>query len=310
VIELRQLRHFLAVVERGGVRRAARHIPLSPSAVARSVKTLEEHFGVPLMVRRGKHVEPTAFGRQLAEEARTLVAGFEGIESRLGQLADLSRGHLRVGISPSVADVFLPRVGARFLRDYPGTSMETRTGHATEMLGWLVGREVDVVVGEQRPFAIHGGLNVTTLYSEEVPFWVRDEHPLANKKDVGAADLIDYPVVSQYLPAPFQAWFEGLCRSAAQERAGGRVNHAQQCTSYNILVRLALDSDAVLLAPSLNVLTGPWADRFVRLPIPVIGTAHVCAATLRSPSPPPLARRFVDLLREACDTVRRESVAR
>ena len=306
MIELRQLYHFLAVVEQGGVRRAARHIPLSPSAVARSVKTLEEHYGVPLMVRRGKRVEPTAFGRQLAEEARSLVAGFEGIGSRLGQLADLSLGHLRVGISPAVAEVFLPQVGARFLREHPDTSMETRMGHATELLGWLVGRELDVVVAHHRPFALHGGLSITPLYFEEVSFWVRKRHALANRKDAGIGDLVDYPVISQHLPGLFAQEFEELCRSASRARSGDRVNHAQRCTSYSILLRLALDSDAVLLAADQTVSASPWANDLVRLPVPSMGTVQFSAATLRSPSPPPLARRFIEVMREACEDVRQD----
>jgi DNA-binding transcriptional LysR family regulator len=185
--------------------------------------------------------------------------------------------------------------------------METRMSHATELLAWLAGREIDVAVGEERPFAIHGGLDVTTLYPEEVPMWVRAGHPLAEQEEVRAGDLVDYPVVSQFLPGSYRAWFEDLCEAAAKEREGCRVNHAQQCTAYPILLRLALDSDAVLLSPTLNVLTSPWVDRLVRLPIPgFAGPTHLSAATLRSPPPPPLARRFVELMRETSETVLQE----
>lgn len=299
MIELRQLRHFLAVVDHGGVRRAARRIPLSPSSVARSVKLLETRYGVPLLVRRGKQVLPTAFGRQLAEEARTVLAGVDGIEHRLGQLSDLSRGTLRVALAPAVADVFLPPVGARFLRDHPGVSMETRLGHASEMLAWLVEREVDVAIAHEDPFSIHGGLEVEHLYEDQVALYVRVGHPLLQKPDVGIADVADYPLVSQFLPGGFGGWFQGVLELAEKARPGCRVNRAQQCTSYPLLTQLALESDAVLLATDHVMRAGSGRGRFTRLPTPeACRDVQFAAAVLRSPPASPLARRFVEVMQE------------
>jgi DNA-binding transcriptional LysR family regulator len=310
VIELRQLKHFLAVVEEGGIRQAARRIPLSPSSVARSVQMLETHYGEKLLVRRGKQVDPTAFGRQLATECRAVIERFEGIGSRLGQVADLSRGTLRLGMSPAMAGPLLPIAGAKLLREHPGVSVETRFGHAVEVLGWLVDGEIDLAGADAAAFRIHGGLAVTEVLPAEIPTWVRRGHPLLRKPVLRLGDLVDYPVISQYMPGAYRAWFESLLQVAASERGAGRVNHAQQCTDYAILFQMAESSDAILHAPVANVLTSPWADRLERLDLPeAVGTATFAAVTLEHPPAPPLARRFIELLQEAAEEVQERVAA-
>ena len=67
MIELRHLQNFIAVVEAGGVRQAARVVNLSPSSVSRSLQHLEEYLGFPLLDRRGKRMIATAHGETLQD---------------------------------------------------------------------------------------------------------------------------------------------------------------------------------------------------------------------------------------------------
>jgi DNA-binding transcriptional LysR family regulator len=299
MIEFRQLKHFLAVVEHGGVRQAGRAIHISGSAITRSIQMLEEHYCVELLTRDKQHMEPTAFGQQLAQVARDLVAGFEGVEERLKQVADLESGTLRVGIGPSISEILMPVVAARMARQHPRVQLEIYHYHATTTLAKLLTHELDVGVGHDRPFLIHGGLDVTRLYSETVEWWVRKEHPLARKRSVTVSDLASFPVASQFFPEQFQAWLQDVALQATKESGGQHVTHALQCTNYHILTSMALDSDVVLACPRQSILHSGSPKEFVNLPLPVIPQSAVAVALPRIPTPSPLARRFVAMLQDA-----------
>mgnify|MGYP000209165721 CR=1 FL=1 len=51
-MELRQLRHFVAVVDMGNLSRAAERVAISQPALTRSIKNLEELLGVELLDRK------------------------------------------------------------------------------------------------------------------------------------------------------------------------------------------------------------------------------------------------------------------
>lgn len=64
-MELRQLRHFVAVADLGHFTRAAESVHLSQSALSASVRALENELGTSLFERTTRSVLPTAAGRTL-----------------------------------------------------------------------------------------------------------------------------------------------------------------------------------------------------------------------------------------------------
>jgi DNA-binding transcriptional LysR family regulator len=72
-MELRRLRHFLAVAEHGNFGRAAATSHITQPALSRSIQALEAEVGAVLFDRRPSGVELTDMGR-LVLRARTLSA--------------------------------------------------------------------------------------------------------------------------------------------------------------------------------------------------------------------------------------------
>ena len=64
-LDLTSLRSFVAVVESGGVTRAAQAVNKSQSAVSMQLKRLEDLLGVALHERRGRQLVLTEAGDQL-----------------------------------------------------------------------------------------------------------------------------------------------------------------------------------------------------------------------------------------------------
>ena len=109
-MELRELETFRAVVEAGGVGRAADRLNRAQSSVTARIRQLEASLGVPLFDREGRNLRLTAAGDallgytdrllELAAEARAAVRDdVVGGRLRLGAMAHMSRVAHHPGIA-------------------------------------------------------------------------------------------------------------------------------------------------------------------------------------------------------------------
>ena len=111
-MELGHLRTFVAIVDAGGVHRAAARLHLSQPAVSRQIHSLESELGVPLFDRIGRRVQLTSEGEDLLRRSRRLLADAHSIVERASALKNGDTGILRVGATPQVLESSL----ANFLK--------------------------------------------------------------------------------------------------------------------------------------------------------------------------------------------------
>src|SRR6188474_3015056 len=93
-LNLELLRTFLAVLDAGGMRRAAAALHLTQPAISARIRELEERFEAPLFERVGRRLVPTEAGRLVAAEAPALLAASEALLRRTQELAASGRGTL------------------------------------------------------------------------------------------------------------------------------------------------------------------------------------------------------------------------
>jgi DNA-binding transcriptional LysR family regulator len=126
-MDMRQIRHFIAVVEHGNMLRAADGIHLSQPALTKSIKNLEEELGVQLLTRGPRGVTPTIYGEVLLRHARLLRNEGERAVAEIRALKAGHAGHLRLGVA-NFSISFLPRVMAQLLTTMPGLSFDVVDG--------------------------------------------------------------------------------------------------------------------------------------------------------------------------------------
>src|SRR5204863_439412 len=85
-------------------------------SVSRAVRVLEEELGTQLFHRMKGNVALTSAGEVLLPWARRVLADVDGAALEVRELADLRRGRLAVGATPSLATTLLPPALARFAR--------------------------------------------------------------------------------------------------------------------------------------------------------------------------------------------------
>jgi DNA-binding transcriptional LysR family regulator len=117
LLDVDQLRTFVAIADTGSFTRAADVVHKTQSAVSMQMKRLEERLGKPIFARNGRQSRLTEDGERLLDYARRIVK-LSG--EALSALADVDlAGHVRLGVPDDYADRYLPEILARFSRSNP-----------------------------------------------------------------------------------------------------------------------------------------------------------------------------------------------
>lgn len=115
---------FLSVAKNKSFILSAKELGLSPSAVSASVKKLEQHFNVPLVVRTTRKVALSDAGQKFFELASN---SFQNLESAFEEMKSFNSepaGFLRITMPATVyKDFILPRL-PEFYEKYPKIEME------------------------------------------------------------------------------------------------------------------------------------------------------------------------------------------
>ena len=106
-MNLRHLRTFIAIVDAGGVARAATRLHMTQPTASRQVEALETEFGVPLFDRIGRRVRLTSEGEDLLLRGRRLLAEADAMGERARALKAGDTGLLRIGATPQAIESLL-----------------------------------------------------------------------------------------------------------------------------------------------------------------------------------------------------------
>src|SRR4051794_37619213 len=82
-MDINQLKYFCAIANAGSMRKAAEGLNISPPALSKTVKLLQEELGVTLVTHVGRNIVMTDQGRDLATRARLLIQQFETLRHEM-----------------------------------------------------------------------------------------------------------------------------------------------------------------------------------------------------------------------------------
>jgi DNA-binding transcriptional LysR family regulator len=186
-MDLRLMRYFLAVVDHGGVTRAAAALYIAQPSLSQSIRNLEGKLGVDLFDRSGRTMVPTEAGRALEVLSRRVLADADEAQRRVRRVAELDAGRLTVATMSTFAVAPLADAMSRLLHRHPGLQVHVRDA----------GTPVNVLT------AVRGGgaeLGVLELPIQETALTIR---PLGQEELVlaGHAGQLPDPVTAEELSA-------------------------------------------------------------------------------------------------------------
>ncbi|WP_434632708.1 transcriptional regulator CynR [Chromobacterium sp. CV08] len=141
---LRHIRYLIAVAEHGNFTRAAEALHVSQPTLSQQIRQLEDIVGAPLLDRGGRTVRPTDAGAAYLEYARRALRELAAAERAIGDVADLSRGRLRLAMTPTFTCYLLGTLAERYASRHPGVELEIREMTQDAMEAALAADELDL----------------------------------------------------------------------------------------------------------------------------------------------------------------------
>jgi len=153
LVDLVQLRTFVAVAEEQHLTRAAERLHISQSAASAHVRSIEDSLDTQLFVRTNRSLELTRAGQIMLRRARTLLNGAAEFTSFAREIRGKVEGNLVVGASSEPSASRIGEVVAALRAKHPLITVDvaarpssgTRQGLKTGELdvGMLLGRPMD-----------------------------------------------------------------------------------------------------------------------------------------------------------------------
>ncbi len=216
VVELRELRYFLALVEELHFTRAAARVYVTQPAFSRAIRKLEREVGEPLFDRSTRQVGVTRRGAELVPIARDLLARAEAMSRR----APEGRHRVRVALCTGAPATLLPGVFDAFKREHPEVALEFREVDTVEQVRAVADGEVDACLGLM-PVEVAGQRRTVLALEPRVALVAADD-PIADAPSVTVADVIDHAWLPAD-PAEPPGWDAFFCLSDVRGDPGRRV---------------------------------------------------------------------------------------
>jgi DNA-binding transcriptional LysR family regulator len=138
------MRVVVALAELRSVRAAAEALVLSPSAVSKQLKRLEDQVGRALFSRSRTGVVPTAEGLDLAEVGRRFLALVDEVGARFDR--EIVSGHVRLGITDDIGLTRVPDVLRHCAARFPGIEVELTVAYSSDLLSAIEAQRLDLAL--------------------------------------------------------------------------------------------------------------------------------------------------------------------
>jgi len=144
LIDLMQLRTFVAVAEEQHLTRAAERLHISQSAASAHVKAIEESLDVQLFVRTNRSLELTRAGQLLLGRAKVLLNEATLFTSFAREVRGKVEGHLVIGSGSDPGSSRIGRMVAALRTRHPLVSVDLRARPSSGTLQGLKTGELDI----------------------------------------------------------------------------------------------------------------------------------------------------------------------
>ena len=190
----RQLEYFLEIYNQKSMKRAAEKLIISPQAVSKTIKEIEDELNVTLFVRGKKSLEPTSEAEYLKNHAIKILEELDQIK----KIKKFSEHENKIITIYSV-DGFLQYVTIKFIEDFqeafPGILLNIIETTEKDIIEKLEKRDIDKAI-ITRPLDSKL-FSYSYLYSNKNCLVIHKDNPLSKKKTISLCDLNNQPIAGK-----------------------------------------------------------------------------------------------------------------
>ncbi|MFE6165262.1 LysR family transcriptional regulator [Streptomyces sp. NPDC056486] len=188
-MQFQQLLYFVAVAETRHFTRAAEQVHVSQPSLSQQVRALEKELGAELFSRARGNIALTDAGEALLPLARRILADADTARIEVQELAQLRRGRIRLGATPSVCTGLLPDVLRAFHDRHPGIQLLLEESGSHDLVRELARGALDLAVVVLPLPSPSPALTTVELLREDLVVVSSPDAPKFGGRTVRVADL-------------------------------------------------------------------------------------------------------------------------
>jgi DNA-binding transcriptional LysR family regulator len=200
VITSARLRHVVALAEHRSFLRAAETLRITQPALTKSIQVLEATLGVKVFDRHPSGVVLTEFGKLVVEHTRGVLASESELVRRIGLLAGLEIGSIKVALGPYPSVMAGYATVAKLLAKYPKLNIALHVASWREVTRWVAEKKIDVGVAELSDAVLDAALQTELVGNHLGHYFCRPGHPILRLRRVTLAELLQFPWATNRIP--------------------------------------------------------------------------------------------------------------
>jgi len=293
-MDLKRLKHVVALADTRNFGRAAVQCHLTQSAFSRSIQAAEEEMGLSLFDRGALEATCTEAGAFVVERARKLLFDNSCLERDISLYRERLIGDLAFGGGPYPAATIVPPLLTEIRTRYPAVCVRVEVNNADNLAAHLRAEELDFYIADMRNVIASPDLTISPVARLSGGFYVRAGHPVLSRGAVKAASLLHYGIASVRLPEAVQFGLAALMGLGDAKR----LSLAVECDDLSLLKALAQTTDTVIGCTDAGTLQDVASGRLVRLDVIDVPQqfAEMAIVSLRGRSYSPMAQFAVDFI--------------
>src|SRR6185437_9695527 len=218
VVELHEMRYFLALSKTLNFTRDAEICHVSQPALTRAIQKMEDELGGLLFSRERNNTHLTELGRMLEPHLTEVLTRTQAAKETAQRFLRLDSAHLKLGVMCTIGPVRFVSFLSRFRADNPGIEITLTEAVPDRLCDLLSKGELDVAL-IARPEGFSAPLQAQPLYRERFVIACSAGHTFAQRDAVSMADLDGQPYL-QRINCEYRDFLRDTCHANGSQLIG------------------------------------------------------------------------------------------
>lgn len=266
MLNMNQVRCFIAVATELSFRRAAKSLNMSQPPLTRQIQLLEHHLNITLLNRDKRTVALTIAGKAFYHEALGLMKHIHDIEQYTRRVASGEVGTVSIGFVPNAFYKFLPELLAILKEQFPFINISLQQVDTFQQVESIINHQIDIGIVRIIPenSALESKLCIEETFLAAIP----RTHALAERKTLQLKDFYNQQVIMYSIS--WKPFYDLLTH--AFENEDTKPNYVQyEANTMNILSLVNAGFGAALVPESASTFK---FDNVVYIPLST--TQNLC----------------------------------
>lgn len=301
-LKLKDLQTLLAVVDAGGIGKAADRLNYTQPAVSKAIAGLERTLGKRLLERGRKGIELTVYGEAMLKCGVAVIDDLRAGVEHIDFLADPTAGQVRIACTELASAGIVSEAINRLVSRYPRIEFVVMATEYEAMVQALEARKVDLVIAQTRQMLVADHLQKEIIYREPLAVIAGTGHPCARRRRLELADLEDEP----WAVGPPGA-FMRTCLAEAFRANGLQGPRIAVTASPSMRLMLAAGGRLLTMIPTVMLRLSARHLSLKVLPVELPNSRRpVAIVTLKNRALSPAAQLFIEHTRALARSVAKD----